>query len=83
MIELSVCIGSSCHLKGSYNVIQVFQQLIEAYGAHDKIDFKATFCMKLCQQPGVSVSLDNITYNIPPNSAVDFFKTAVVPLLDS
>ena len=29
MIKISVCIGSSCHLKGSYNVINGFQHVIE------------------------------------------------------
>ena len=46
MVEVSVCIGSSCHLKGSYNVIQAFQQMIEENGLHDKVDFKATLCMR-------------------------------------
>jgi len=53
MLELSVCIGSSCHLKGSYNIIQLFQQMMEEYALHDKIDFKANFCMKECQGGGV------------------------------
>ena len=46
MIELSVCIGSSCHIKGSYNVIQTFQQMIEENNLHNEVDFKGTFCMK-------------------------------------
>ncbi|MGN0592047.1 MAG: (2Fe-2S) ferredoxin domain-containing protein, partial [Ruminococcus sp.] len=35
MVELNVCIGSSCHLKGSYNIIHTFQHLIEEKGLHD------------------------------------------------
>lgn len=82
MIELSVCIGSSCHLKGSYNVIQTFQQLIEEYALHDKIEFKSTFCMKMCRQYGVSVSLNHRVYNIQPETSDEFFKTAVIPAVD-
>ncbi len=81
MLELSVCIGSSCHLKGSYNIIQTFQQMIEEYGLHHKVEFKATFCMKQCQNPGVSVSVGGQAVHIQPESAREFFKTEVLPLL--
>ena len=74
MLELSVCIGSACHLKGSYNVIQVFQQLIEEKSLHDKIDFKGTFCMKQCHNNGVSVSVSGQQYHITPETANAFFN---------
>ena len=63
MVEVSVCIGSSCHLKGSYNVIQAFQQMIEEMGLHDKVDFKATFCMRQCSCSGVAVSVNGQVYS--------------------
>ena len=58
MIELSVCIGSSCHIKGSYNVIQTFQQMIEENNLHGQVDFKGTFCMKQCDKPVSYTHLD-------------------------
>lgn len=82
MIELSVCIGSACHLKGSYNVIQVFQQQIEERSMHDKIDFKGTFCMKLCQNSGVAVTVDGQQYNIEPEDARAFFESTVLKLVN-
>ena len=78
MIELSVCIGSSCHLKGAYNVIQTFMQLIEEHGMHDQIDLKSTFCMKRCACTGVGLFLGGETYHIPAESAKEFFKTTVL-----
>lgn len=81
MIELCVCIGSSCHLKGSYNIIQVFQQIIEENSLHNKIDFKATFCMKQCQNKGVAVSIDGNEYDLLPEMAREFFTTTIIPLL--
>lgn len=80
MLELNVCIGSSCHLKGSYNVIQTFQQLIEQQNLHDKVEMKAQFCMKQCQK-GVSVSVSGETYSVSPETAKSFFESTVVPLL--
>ena len=82
MIELRICIGSSCHLKGSYNVIQTFLQLIEEHNLHDSIDFKSTFCMKRCAHAGVGVIFNGEAYHIGPESAQEFFKTMVLPQLE-
>lgn len=82
MVTLSVCIGSSCHLKGSYNVIQAFQQLIEEHGLGDDVlNFKASFCMKQCQNPGVGVTVDESVYSVRPEEARAFFRDTVLPLL--
>ena len=81
MIELRVCIGSSCHLKGSYNVIQTFFQLIESYQLHDRIDFNSTFCMKRCAHAGVGISFNGEAYHISPDSAHEFFKATVLPMV--
>jgi len=80
MLELNVCIGSSCHLKGSYNIVQAFQQLLEEEGLHDKIDLKAQFCMKQCQK-GVSVSIGDTIYSVSPETAREFFRETVMPQL--
>ncbi|WRS28206.1 (2Fe-2S) ferredoxin domain-containing protein [Oscillospiraceae bacterium MB08-C2-2] len=81
MLELSVCIGSSCHLKGSYNVIQEFQQMIEENALHDKLDFKSTFCMKQCSNKGVSVSINGDIYDLLPGAAKEFFNSNVLAQL--
>ncbi|MDL2217820.1 (2Fe-2S) ferredoxin domain-containing protein [Christensenellaceae bacterium OttesenSCG-928-M15] len=81
MITLNVCIGSSCHLKGSYNVIQIFQQLIEESALHDAVEIKAQFCMKQCQQ-GVCVSIGSDKHSVSPETAKKFFQATVLPLLN-
>lgn len=78
MVEINVCIGTSCHLNGSYNVVQTFQQMIEEYSLHEDIEFKANFCMKECMNKGVSVSVDGTTYRISPESAREFFRNQVL-----
>ncbi|MBE5785303.1 MAG: (2Fe-2S) ferredoxin domain-containing protein [Clostridiales bacterium] len=80
MVEVSVCIGSSCHLKGSYNVIQTFQQMIEEEKLHDKVEFKATFCMRQCSGNGVAVSVDGQSYSVGADAARDFFMNTILPI---
>lgn len=78
MVCINICIGSSCHLKGSYNVIQELQQLVEAQNLHDKVEMKAQFCMKQCQK-GVSVEVDGEIHSVSPESAKSFFETTILP----
>ncbi len=80
MLDLNVCIGSSCHLKGSYNVIQAFTQLIEEEQLHDKIEMKAQFCMKQCQN-GVSVCMGDEVFSVVPETAREFFREHVMTRL--
>lgn len=37
-MEIYVCIGSSCHLKGSYNIINAFKELIAEYKLTIKVN---------------------------------------------
>ena len=58
MIEINVCIGSACHLKGAYNVITNLKKLIEEKELEDKIEVKAAFCLGECTK-GVSVKIND------------------------
>ena len=79
-MTLTVCIGSSCHLKGSKKVAQTFEKLITENGLREKVKFHATFCMGNCQN-GISVSLDDTVYSVTPETAESFFKTEVMSRL--
>lgn len=81
-MEINVCIGTSCHLNGSHNVMQSFRQQLEELSLHDKINLKAAFCMKECQKKGVSVTVDGECYQINPLDAADFFQKTVLEKLE-
>ena len=78
MLEIKVCIGTSCHLRGSYNVMVCFQQLIEQYGLHDKINLAGQFCPGNCQD-GVCVDIGGAVYSVTPETARAFFKNTILP----
>ena len=54
-----VCVGSSCHLKGSYEVIELFKSRIAKEHLEDKIQLKGTFCLGKCGVAGVSIQVDD------------------------
>lgn len=74
---ITVCIGSSCHLKGSRAVVTELQRLISENGLNDKIELKATFCMNKCEQ-GVCVTVDGALFSVSPETVENFFKSEVL-----
>ena len=76
-MNLTICIGSSCHLKGSKKVAQLFEQLIDEKNLRGKVNFYATFCMGNCQN-GISVSIDDQVYSVTPETARQFFEQEVL-----
>lgn len=78
MVKLTVCIGSSCHIKGSRQVVEQLQNLISERGLKDKVELSGTFCMGNCQQ-GVCVTVDDELFSVSPETAKEFFDNTVVP----
>ncbi|MDM8533714.1 NAD(P)H-dependent oxidoreductase subunit E [Clostridiaceae bacterium HSG29] len=57
-MEIKVCIGSACHLKGSYEVIKNIENYISEHNLEEKIVLKSSFCLAKCSA-AVSVEIDN------------------------
>ncbi|MBE6785457.1 MAG: (2Fe-2S) ferredoxin domain-containing protein [Ruminococcaceae bacterium] len=72
-MKVIVCIGSSCHIKGSRQVVEQFRRLIAENGLGDKVELGGTFCMGKCQQ-GVCVTVDDEFYSVTPDTAEEFFE---------
>ncbi len=77
MIKITVCIGSSCHIKGSRQVVEQLQYLIAENKLGDKVELGGTFCMGKCQQ-GVCVTVNDEFYSVTPESVSDFFTKEVL-----
>ncbi len=80
MMKITVCIGSSCHIKGSRQVVEQLQYLIKENGISDKVELGATFCMGKCQA-GVCVTVNDAFHSVTPDSVGDFFKNEVLAKL--
>ena len=75
-MKITVCIGSSCHVKGSRQVVEQLQNLIAENNLGDKVELGGTFCIGKCQQ-GVCVTVDDEFYSVTPDTAFDFFQENV------
>ena len=72
-MKVIVCIGSSCHIKGSRRVVEQLQNLIAQNDLGDKVELGGTFCMGKCQQ-GVCVTVDDTFHSVTPDNVVEFFE---------
>jgi NADH:ubiquinone oxidoreductase subunit E len=77
MIKLTVCIGSSCHIKGSRYVVEKLQELIANNNVADKVNLCGTFCVGRCQE-GVCVTVDDEFYSVSPETVTEFFEKSVL-----
>lgn len=75
-MKVTVCIGSSCHIKGSRQVVEGLQYLILKEGLGDKVELGGTFCMGKCQQ-GVCVTVDDSFFSVTPDTVKEFFEKEI------
>ena len=75
-MKVTVCIGSSCHIKGSRNVVEYLQNKISENSLDEKVSLGGTFCMGKCQQ-GVCVTVDEEFYSVTPDNMEEFFENTI------
>ncbi len=74
---ITICIGSSCHLKGSRSIIQKLESRIKEKGLGDKIELNGSFCTGQCAK-GVCVKIDDELFSVSPETADSFFDNEVL-----
>ena len=79
-MKITVCIGSSCHIKGSRQVVETLNRLIAENNLKDKVELGGTFCLGQCQKR-VCVELDGEIYSVSPETAESFFQNEVLTRL--
>lgn len=57
-MKIYVCVGSSCHLRGSYDVINLMKENIEKNNLQDSVELSGAFCLGKCTD-GVSIKVDD------------------------
>ncbi len=76
---IEICIGSSCHLKGSHDMIELFEKAIADNNLQNDVVLAGSFCMGCCSQEGVSVKIDDgEIFGVTKENFNDFFKTKVL-----
>ena len=75
-MKVTVCIGSSCHIKGSRSVVEQLQYLISENNLGDKVELGGPFCMGNCQK-GVCVNVNAEFCSVTPDTVKEFFENNI------
>lgn len=78
---IKICIGSSCHLKGSRMVVEQFQRLLEKHQLTDEVKLLGQFCMGQCQK-GVNVTINQQVISVEPSDVESVFNTYVLKVFN-
>ena len=76
-MKVTVCIGSSCHIKGSRKVVESLQELIAKENLGDRVELGGTFCMGRCQE-GVCVTVDDEFHSVSPENVGEFVENEIL-----
>ena len=76
-MKVIICIGSSCHLKGSRQVVEKLQALVKENHLEDKVELGGTFCMGDCVN-GVNVTVDGEKLSVSPDTTEEFFQKEIL-----
>lgn len=81
VVEIKVCVGSSCHVKGGSKTLRVLENLVKGSDMSDRIDLRADLCLGNClEAPNVVVN-NEVYGGVTPDKAEEFFALHVLPLL--
>ncbi len=80
---IQICVGSSCHLKGSPEIVELLQKAVEEYNLKDEITLAGSFCIGKCNRVGVTVQVDDDVHTgITKENFKEFFKEKVLDVLN-
>lgn len=76
---IQVCVGSSCHLKGSSEIVELLQKAVTEYHLENAVTLAGSFCIGVCNRVGVTVQVDDdIHTGITKENFKEFFKENVL-----
>ena len=82
MIFVEVCVGSSCHLKGAPDIVELLQKSIAEGGLENEIVLTGSFCTGRCHRVGVTVTVgDEVHTGVTKENYREFWEGTVLPAL--
>lgn len=82
VLEVKVCVGSSCHVRGGALTLKALKSLIESHGVTDRVDLRADLCLDNClRAPNVVVD-GTLFGGVTPDRAEQFFKDNILSRIE-
>ena len=84
MLIVQICVGSSCHLKGSADIVQLFEAAVAEHHLEDEVVLTGSFCIGKCNRLGVTVQInDDVHVGVTREGFREFFKKNILDVIES
>lgn len=84
MVVIQICVGSSCHLKGSQDIVDLLRKEIEERHLENDVVLTGSFCFGKCNRVGVTVAVDDdVCIGVTRDNFQEFFKEKVLPRIEA
>ncbi len=82
MVFIEVCVGSSCHLTGAPEIVEMIQNEVAKRALDDEVVLSGCFCLGKCNRVGVSVKVEDEIYTgITRDNFREFWENKVMPAI--
>ena len=79
---IQICVGSSCHLKGSPEIIELLEKAVEENHIEDEVVLYGSFCLGKCNRIGVTVQVnDNVIVGVTRDNFKEFFTKNILDVI--
>ncbi|MBQ8807998.1 MAG: (2Fe-2S) ferredoxin domain-containing protein [Clostridia bacterium] len=79
---IQICVGSSCHIKGSAEIVELLTKAVEENKLQDKVTLAGSFCIGQCNRLGVTIQVDDEVHTgITRENFREFFENNVLSVL--
>ena len=83
MIIVQVCVGSSCHLKGSADIVELLEKAVDEYHIDDEVVLTGSFCIGKCNRVGVTVQVnDDVHIGVTKENFNEFFREHILSAVE-
>ena len=84
MLVVQICVGSSCHLKGSQQIVELMQKAVEEHNLDGDVVLVGSFCVGKCNREGVTVQVnDDVHVGITPQNFKEFFTSNILNVIEN
>ena len=84
MMFVQICVGSSCHLKGSQDIVELFEKAVKDHNIEDEVVLSGSFCIGKCNRVGVTVQVDDeIHVGITRENFKEFFTENILKVIEN
>ena len=83
MLIVQICVGSSCHLKGSETIVELLESAIAEHHLDDEVVLSGSFCIGKCNRVGVTVQVDDdVHVGITTENFREFFQKNILDVIE-